>query len=908
MATTANRTEIETMKILEVRAYGGPSYWSSLPVIRILLDIGEYEQLPSHLIPGFNQRLTSMLPTLEEHTCSLGRRGGFLQRLEQGTWMGHIAEHVALELQCLAGTIVTKGKTRSAGPTGHYNVIFEYREQHVGTEAGKIAIQLVQHVAFPEQHPFDLTTELERLIRLAERTAYGPSTQALVDEALRRDIPVLRLNDQSLVQLGHGVYQKRIRATMTSVTSSIAVDAASDKRLTNRLLSSVGIPVPRIMLLDSEDDAVVAANRIGYPVVIKPLDANHGRGVGLNLRTEADIRAAYREARRHRSDVIMESYITGRDYRVLVVNGKMVACAERVPACVYGDGELTVAQLVVKTNTDPRRGIGHEKVLTRIALDDSARELVRAQGLELDSVPEAGKQVMLRLTGNMSTGGISIDRTFDIHQDNIEIAQQAAQMIGLDVAGIDIITDDIAVAVKETGGAICEVNAAPGFRMHTHPTEGEPRDVARPVIESLFPRGAPTRVPIIAVTGTNGKTTTARMISHILKLAGRTPGLTSTDGVHINGRQIARGDMSGPRSAQAVLMNPTINVAVLETARGGIVRSGLGYDRNDVAVVTNVTGDHLGLGGIDTVEQLARVKAVIVEAVPRSGAAVLNADDRLVARMARLCRGDVIYFTLDPENELVKEHLARGGTAFTLQHGVNGEMITIQEGRRSSSLVWSHLLPSTFEGKARFNVANALAAAAACYASGVHPEDLRQGLRTFTTSYYLAPGRLNVFDYDGTRVIVDYCHNVAAMNALGGFVQASRNGSGRVIGVIASPGDRRDEDLLAFGEAAAPYFDEVIVREDDNPRGRQPGSIAELVKSGLLKAGKPEDKIEIVLNEIEATLTALQRGRRGDLIVINCDHANTVWKEVVRFARPQDADALLTDENVAASVSELAQT
>lgn len=875
------------MKILEMRAYGGPSYWSRVPVIRMLVDIGEYEQKPSSLIPGFTERLTEMIPTLAEHTCSLGKRGGFIQRLKDGTWMGHITEHVALELQCLAGTIVTKGKTRSAGAEGQYNVMYEYREPEVGMEAGRIALRLVEHVAEPENNPFDLESELETLIRLAERKAYGPSTQALVDEATRRDIPVLRLNEHSLVQLGQGCYQKRIRATMTSETSSIAVDAASDKQLTNRLLSSLGIPAPKSIAVSAEEEAVRAARRIGYPVVVKPLDANHGKGVGLNLHTEEDVRVAYSVARQYRSRVLVESFVRGRDYRVLVVNGHVVAVAERVPAGVTGDGVHTVRELVDITNADPRRGIGHEKVLTRISVDEAARALVESQGLTMDSVPEAGREVRMRMTGNMSTGGISIDRTDEIHSDNIEVAQQAAQMIGLDVAGIDIITEDIAAPIKETGGAICEVNAAPGFRMHTHPTEGEPRDVARPVIEGLFPRGAPSRIPILSITGTNGKTTTARMLAHILRLSGKRPGLTSTDGVYINGRQIAKGDMSGPRSAQMVLMNPTVNVAVLETARGGIVRAGLGYDRNDVAVVTNVSGDHLGLSGINTIEQLAKVKSVLVEAVPRNGYAVLNADDPLVAEMARLCRGEVIYFSLDPESSVVKDHLARGGTALVLRPGSNGEMITIAEGRRNSSLVWSHLLPSTFEGKARFNVANALAAAAAAYAAGVHPEDLRQGLRTFTTSYYQAPGRLNMFESGGVRVLVDYCHNVAAMEALGEFVQSARNGADRVIGVIASPGDRRDEDLLEFGRIAGRYFDEVIVREDSNPRGRERGEIARLIKQGLLQAGKPENCVDLVLDELEATREALHRGRRGDFIVITCDYANKVWKEVVRYHRPE---------------------
>ncbi|HEX5826263.1 MAG TPA: cyanophycin synthetase, partial [Candidatus Limnocylindrales bacterium] len=611
-----------TLRILETRVLRGPNYWAREPVIRQVVDLGVLEEFPSNKIPGFVDALVEMLPTLEDHACSLGRRGGFITRLRDGTWAGHVAEHIALEFQNLAGTDVRHGKTRGTGEYGRYNVIFEFREEQVGIEAGKMAVALVNHLVAPddEAFAFDLMAELERLIRLAERLAFGPSTQALLDEAAGRDIPYIRLDRFSLVQLGQGVHQQRIRATMTSRTSGIAVDIASDKKLTNRLLDSAGLPVPRSEVVETEDDAVAAARRLGFPCVIKPLDGNHGRGVALDLRSEEDVRAAWPEAlRQSRSkDVIVETYITGNDYRCLIIGGELAAVAERVPASVTGDGERTIRQLVDVTNADPRRGIGHEKVLTKIKLDENAEEILRDQGFGPDDVPPAGTFVKLALTGNMSTGGTSIDRTMEAHPDNVEIAETAARVVGLDIAGIDFICPDITVPVRETGGGIVEVNAAPGFRMHTHPTEGEPQYVARPVIDLLFPPGTPARIPILAVTGTNGKTTTVRMIAHILKLMGRRVGMTSTDGIVIDGRLMKRGDMSGPKSAQMVLQNPTVDTAVFEVARGGILREGLGYDRNDVAVVTNVAGDHLGLGGIETLGQLANVKGVIVEAVPRS--------------------------------------------------------------------------------------------------------------------------------------------------------------------------------------------------------------------------------------------------------------------------------------------------
>jgi len=923
-ATPAKAPAEPTLRILETRVLRGPNYWAREPVIRLLVDLGVLEEYPSNLLPGFTDTLVGLLPSLEDHACSLGRRGGFISRLREGTWVGHITEHVALELQNLAGTDVRHGKTRAAGKYGQYNCIFEYREEAVGLEAGRMAVALVNHLVAPDDPAmaFDFVSELERLIRMAERQAFGPSTQALVDEAVSRDIPFIRLDRHSLVQFGHGVYQRRIRATMTSLTSAIGVDIASDKSLTNRLLDSAGLPVPRADLVDTEDGAVSAAKRIGYPCVVKPLDGNHGRGVHLDLRSEEAVRAAFHGAlaQSRGGDVVVESYVTGSDYRCLVIGGKVAAIAERVPASVTGDGEHTVRELVDIANSDPRRGIGHEKVLTRIKVDAAAEELVLAQGHGMDEVPPAGTWLKLALTGNMSTGGTSIDRTMEAHPDNVEIAETAAQIVGLDVAGIDFVCPDITTPVRETGGAIVEVNAAPGFRMHTHPTEGEPQYVARPVIDSLFPAGSSARIPIIAVTGTNGKTTTVRMLAHIMKLMGRRVGMTSTDGIVVDGRLIKKGDMSGPKSAQMVLQNPTVDTAVFEVARGGILREGLGYDRNDIAVVTNVTGDHLGLGGIESIGQLANVKGVVVDAVPRSGTAVLNADDSHVYRMGRHCAGRVVLFSMSTTKgedgyDRVDGHTGRGGAAFRLEMTDEGELIVLKLGSRTMPVLYTHLIPATFGGRARMNVANALAAAAGAWAAGAHLHDIRQGLRTFSTSFFQAPGRLNLVDAGGVRVVIDYCHNVDGMRQLTDFVnrmmvdsqtKAGRIGasggatrSGRAIGVVGIPGDRRDQDQRDYGAIAASAFDEIIVREDKNLRGRSPGESAAHVLEGV-RAAKADGtsratRAEKILEEMPAVRAALRRAIPGDLVVCCVDDAVAVYREAMAAAGTSPGGMAFTD-------------
>ncbi|MGZ4746562.1 MAG: cyanophycin synthetase [Oryzihumus sp.] len=901
------------LSIVESRVYRGPNVWSYEPAIHLTVDLGILEDYPTDALEGFTDQLLELLPGLERHTCSRGVRGGFVERLREGTWLGHVTEHIALQLQQEAGHDLRRGKTRQVkGRRGVYNVIYAYTDERVGLDAGRLAVRLVNHLVEPEDG-FDFAEEMDAFLRRVQRLAFGPSTAAILEEAVSRDIPWIRLNEYSLVQLGQGVHAQRIRATMTSMTGALAVDIAGDKELTTRLLASAGLPVPRSEAVRSVERAVAVAERIGYPVVVKPLDGNHGRGVCLDLQDADAVREAVPVAQgeSRRGSVIVETFVTGRDYRCLIIGGRMQAIAERVPAHVLGDGEHTVAELVEITNSDPRRGVGHEKVLTKLKVDDAAVDLVRSQGFGMDDVPPAGEMVKLALTGNMSTGGISVDRTFEAHPDNVEIAEEAARMIGLDVAGIDFICPDIASPVRETGGAICEVNAAPGFRMHTHPTVGEPQFIAKPVVDLLFPPGAPSRVPIVAVTGTNGKTTTARMISHIFKGLGRKVGMTSTDGVVIDERLVIKADASGPKSARMVLQNPRVDFAVMEVARGGILREGLGYDRNDVAVVTNVAPDHLGMRGIDTLEQLADVKAVVVEAVPRDGFAVLNADDELVRAMCRRCSGSVVWFSMEPPGskvrEFIDEQCRRGGRAVVLEPTDKGDMIVIRHGRRAMQLAWTHLLPATFGGAAKMNVANALAAAGAAFAAGAPLHDIRQGLRTFTTSYYLSPGRMNLLDVRGVDVVVDYCHNAPGMRMLGDFVESYAEqktgqadlGKSSRIGMIGAAGDRRDEDMRELGAIAADHFDVIVVREDAHLRGREKGVAAELVAEGV-RARMAQDgvrckQVEIVTEELDAVRHCMARANPGDLVVLCVDKHPVVLAELEALTQHAQAGAHSTE-------------
>ncbi len=888
------------MRIVEQRTYVGPNLYANFPVIRLTLDLGALEQHPSGAIPGFVDRLLAAIPTLREHGCSYGEPGGFVKRLTEdgGTWMGHVLEHVAIELQNLCGHQLSFGKTRSAGlEPGQYHVVYAYDEAWVGEEAAKLAMRLLHHLVPDElagvsrEGDFDFRNELEELIRGAQRRALGPSTGSLVKTAENRGIPWLRLNEYSLIQFGHGVHQKRIQATVTSETRHIAVEIASDKEETNKILADLGLPVPRQEQCYSVSKAIRAARSLGYPVVVKPLNANHGRGVSIGLTTDEQVQVAFEQAQTHSRCVLVESFIQGLDHRMLVVDGELVAVAKRVPGHVVGDGVSTVAQLVDTVNSDPRRGIGHEKVLTRLELDHQAQRLLEKAGHTPETVLPAGEVFFLRSTGNLSTGGTSIDVTDIVHPDNREMAVRAVAAIGLDVCGVDFLTPDISRSYRDVGGGICEVNAAPGFRMHVAPSEGTPRDVAGKVMDMLFPPGTPTRIPIAAITGTNGKTTTTRMLAHIHKLTGQRVGMTTTDGVYIDGQRTVTGDMTGPTSARMVLRDPGVSVAVLETARGGLLRAGLGYPAPDVACCVNVTADHLGLNGINTLEQLAEVKRIPIEVATNT--AVLNADDEHCLRMAAHTEAKhVCYVTMDPRHALVREHIRAGGRAVALEQGINGDMIALYDNGAHMPLLWTHLIPATLGGKALHNVQNAMFAAGMAYAMGVKLDDIRHGLRTFDTSYFQAPGRMNVHEAHGFKVILDYGHNPAAVDAMCTLADRLADGvKGRKMVVLAMPGDRRDEDIAAAATRAAKSFDHFVVRRDDRPRGRGDDEVPMLLKNALLAAGVAEDHIHVYIREQDAVNAALEWCKPGDLLLLFCDQVTRTWKQVIYFGtgRPETA-------------------
>ncbi len=869
-------------------------------MVRIQVDLGRLEDYPTNTLPGFTAALLTRLPGLAQHGCSTGKPGGFVERLEEGTWLGHVIEHVALELQSMAGTPVARGKTRSVkGRPGQYNIMYTYKIEEAGRCAGRIALDLVASLlppklqnfsgaarvyAMPDAADFDFERSMAMLQDVVNQNKLGPTTQSLVDEAERRRIPWQRLDRHSLIQFGTGKYQKTIRASITGQTAHIAVENAGNKELTKQLLAQAEIPVPSGGVVRSVEDAVKVARRIGFPVAVKPLNGNHGRGVNTNLASAAAVEAAFAHASAHSKSVIVEKHYNGRDYRVLVVNGVVAAAAERMPAHVIGNGRDTIECLIAAVNANPLRGDGHEKVMTRIRVDSALYSWLARTHKTLETVPAAGEHVVLASTANLSTGGTAIDVTDIIHADNVSIARRAALTIGLDIAGIDMILPDITQSWRETGGGIVEVNAAPGFRMHLKPSQGEPRDVARPVLEMLYPKGAKTQVPVVAITGTNGKSTTVRMVAHILRESGLRVGFTSTSGSFINDDVIWQGDASGPKSARLLLRDPTIDVAVLEVARGGMLREGLGFPRCDVGAVLNVTPDHLGLGGIETLDDLAALKSVVTEAVMQRGVSVLNADDPRTFKMARHAGGEICYFSMQPlDQSPLQSHVARGGRGMTREL-LNGQHhIVLHQGGTQTPVIAVNDIPATHNGAAGFNVENALAAAAIVCGLNNNAQIIHDGLKGFTSSFEQNPGRINIYDGHGFRVIMDYAHNVAGMEAFFTMLRDMRKNYRRTIGHFNTPGDRDDDTIRTVGQIAGRELDIPVFREMPDNRGRAKGEVIGLLAEGARAAGRRDEEIICVYDEVEATNVCLANARPGDLVILTPTDIKGIWQQMLDF-------------------------
>lgn len=853
------------MKIVEIKVLRGPNYWSirRSKLIQMKLDLEELEHRPTNAIEGFKDRLEAMFPSMYSHRCSYSEAGGFFRRVEEGTWMGHVIEHIALELQTLAGMDCGFGRTRGTGKEGEYFVVFNYMEEEAGIYTAKASVRIAQ--ALVDGADYNLEEDIQALREIREDTRLGPSTGCIVDEAAKRGIPYIRLNKHSLVQLGYGVHQKRIRATIASTTSNIAVDIACDKEETKNLLEAAEIPVPKGTVIRTEAGLQDAVEKWGYPLVIKPIDGNHGKGNTTNITTWEQALKAFEAAKQYSRSVIVERFITGFDFRILVINSKFICAALRTPASVIGDGVHSIQWLIDQTNLDPRRGYGHEKVLTQITVDQFTQKMLDEKNYTLETIPAKGELVLLKPTANLSTGGTSTDVTDEVHPANVFMCERIAKIIGLDICGIDIMAQDLRTPITENGGAVLEVNAAPGFRMHIEPAEGLPRNVAEPVIDMLFPDRSNGRIPIIAITGTNGKTTTTRLTAHIAKAAGKKVGYTTSDGVYIQNQLMMKGDCTGPISSQFVLKDPTVDFAVLECARGGILKSGLAFQHCDVAIVTNVASDHIGLGGIHTIEQMAQVKAVVPETVFPHGYAILNADDELVYQMKKSLKCNVALFSMNEMNPRIQNHCQAGGLASVFENGY----VSILKGTWKIRVLAVKDIPLTYGGKAQHNIANTLPAVLAAYLfKTISIEDIRQALQTFVPSSVLTPGRLNFFHFKKFTMLADFAHNPHGLALLGDFV--SRLDYPVKVGVISGTGDRRDEDIRELGAISARYFDEIIIRCDKNLRGRTAEEIIGLLQEGInsVDNSKPTS---VIPNEDQALEEIYANPKEGALYTIMCD-------------------------------------
>jgi cyanophycin synthetase len=873
------------MKILKIQALRGPNIWSVYrkKLIQMRLDLEDLEQKPTNLIPGFRERIEALIPSMYSHRCSEGVEGGFFSRVETGTWMGHVIEHIALEIQTLAGMETGFGRTRQTKTEGVYNVVFSYVEEEVGIYAAEAAVRIA--AALIDGTHYDLEASIQKMREIRERVRLGPSTASIVDEAVARDIPWIRLGTNSLIQLGYGVNQMRFQATITCQTSNIAVDIACNKEETKRMLDQASIPVAKGDICVDEDDLRATIDKIGFPIVIKPLDGNHGKGASINVQNMEDAISGLAHAKQYSRRVIVEKYITGHDFRVLVIDNKLVAAARREPAHVIGNGKMTIQELIDETNKDPRRGYGHEKVLTEISVDRDTTDILTKKGYTLATILADKEIVYLKSTANLSTGGTSVDVTEMMHPENIFLCERISRVIGLDVCGIDIMAENLTDPLKESGGVILEVNAAPGFRMHLAPAEGLPRNVAAPVIDMLYPPGKPSRIPIIAVTGTNGKTTTTRLIAHIIKNAGYRVGFTTSDGIYVQNHMMEKGDTTGPLSAEYILKDPTVEFAVLETARGGILRSGLGFSRCDIGVITNLQGDHLGIADIDTIKDLANVKMVVARSIKKDGWAVINADCEASMAASKELDCNVAYFSMDEDSPNAVKLCKEGKIVAVHENG----FITIKKGSWKIRIEKATHVPLTLGGKARFMIANVLAAALAGYLWGLKTDDISLSLQTFLPGAAQTPGRMNIFEFKKFKVLIDFAHNPAGYLGIEEYMASIE--ASRKIGIIAGVGDRRDEDITECATIATRMFDHIIIRNEKHLRGREEQEILDLLLKGINSVDKTVTW-EVIPKETEALKHAMNIAEENAYIVALSDVVTNAIEVVQSYLDKETEETL----------------
>ncbi len=891
------------MDILCIQPYKGRNIYSHKPVIKATVDLGNLFDTPTNQINQFNEGLLQILPSLGKHYCSLGHEGGFLERLMERTYLAHVTEHVVLELQTLMGYDVRYGQSRGADKPSIYYIVFECKNEKLAIECLLGAVDLINTLIAGNLPEID--SIFAYLKKVAAESDLGPSTGAIYAEACKRSIPVTCLEHSGILQLGNGKHTRFIEASLTDKASCVAVDMAGNKHFTKQILYESGITVPKGDVAYTIKSAGAIASCIGYPVAVKPFDANQGKGVSTNVANARELQEAYNTAAKYSHAVIVEKHIPGQDYRLLVVGGQMVAAAQRKPPFVVGDGVLSIEQLIDIENRNPLRGADHAKPLTAIKIDDMSKQVLGKLGYNENSIPAQGEAVILRYNGNLSTGGTAADCTEEVHPYNAQLAIEAAKLMELDVAGIDITCKDISKPLTADNGAVIEVNAAPGLRMHIYPTEGQARNVAGDILDMLYPAGTPSSVPIISVTGTNGKTTVTRMIAHTLGLNGTVVGMASTGGIFVGGECVMKGDNTGPLSAGRVLKDTRVEAAVLETARGGIIRRGLGYDMADVGVIVNISDDHLGIDGINTPQELAKVKSLVVEAIKPEGTAVLNADDKMTPWLLARVSGNTLLFSSSYDNLLVQKEINRGkrvvyvrdGAIYTLLNNTEAFIAHIGE------------IPITFNGVAACNIENTLAAISSLLAIDTSVEAIRAGIISFKPDAGTNLGRLNVFDMGEFSVMLDYGHNLAAYRAVVDTIHCFD--AAGYTGVIGMPGDRRDESIYEVGRICGRCFSKIFIKEDNDLRGRNAGEVADILYSAAVKENIESDKISVVYSEAKAIETAIMEATSGELVVLFCEdpeHALELIKECQTRLTQRDRSKMpeSTNKKAAAQLKETA--